>query len=98
LSEDPIGFASGDFNWYRYVGNSPVNRIDPLGLRGGTTQPPPPPPFDPPRPRQNCQVLFTICINKCFKSPICKAPKVGKAICAVGCLSLWIACRLGGGE
>jgi RHS repeat-associated protein len=32
LSEYPKGFASGDFNWYRYVGNSPVNWIDPLGL------------------------------------------------------------------
>jgi uncharacterized protein RhaS with RHS repeats len=31
LSEDPIGFASGDFNWYRYVGNGPVNAIDPSG-------------------------------------------------------------------
>jgi len=31
ISEDPIGFMSGDFNWYRYVGNSPVNWIDPSG-------------------------------------------------------------------
>jgi uncharacterized protein RhaS with RHS repeats len=31
LSEDPIGFASGDFNWYRYVFNSPVNITDPNG-------------------------------------------------------------------
>ena len=32
ISQDPIGFASGDFNWYRYVGNSPVNLVDPKGL------------------------------------------------------------------
>ncbi len=32
LSEDPIEFLSGDFNFYRYVGNDPVNFIDPLGL------------------------------------------------------------------
>jgi len=32
LSEDPIGFASSDFNFYRYVGNSAVNLIDPTGL------------------------------------------------------------------
>ena len=32
ISEDPIGFASGDFNWYRYVMNSPVNLVDPWGL------------------------------------------------------------------
>jgi len=31
LSQDPIGFASGDFNFYRYVGNSPGNFVDPSG-------------------------------------------------------------------
>jgi RHS repeat-associated protein len=32
ISEDPIGFNGGDANLYRYVGNSPINRIDPSGL------------------------------------------------------------------
>lgn len=32
LSEDPAGFDAGDANLYRYVGNRPVNRTDPLGL------------------------------------------------------------------
>lgn len=32
ISEDPIGFSSGDVNFYAYVGNSPTNFIDPLGL------------------------------------------------------------------
>jgi len=32
LSEDPIGFARGDGNLYRYVANDPVNLIDPFGL------------------------------------------------------------------
>ncbi len=31
VSEDPIGFAGRDFNLYRYVGNSPVMFLDPLG-------------------------------------------------------------------
>ena len=31
LSQDPIGFASGDFNFYRYVGNSPTYFRDPSG-------------------------------------------------------------------
>ena len=31
-SEDRIGFASGDANLYRYVRNSPTNRVDPKGL------------------------------------------------------------------
>ncbi len=32
LSEDPIGFAGGDSNLYRYVGNSPTNATDPSGF------------------------------------------------------------------
>ena len=30
---DPIGFEAGDTNLYRYVGNGPVNGVDPSGLR-----------------------------------------------------------------
>ncbi len=32
-SQDPIGFAAGDMNLYRYVGNSSPNFVDPSGLR-----------------------------------------------------------------
>ncbi len=32
LSQDPIGFAAGDSNLYRYVGNSPLLFVDPFGL------------------------------------------------------------------
>jgi hypothetical protein len=32
LSPDPIGFAAGDANLYRYVGNTPTNLTDPSGL------------------------------------------------------------------
>ena len=32
LSQDPIGFAAGDANLYRYVGNQVTNAIDPSGL------------------------------------------------------------------
>ena len=31
ISEDPIGFAGGDINLYGYVGNNPLNFIDPYG-------------------------------------------------------------------
>jgi hypothetical protein len=32
ISKDPIGLAGGDVNFYAYVQNNPVNRIDPSGL------------------------------------------------------------------
>ena len=32
ISEDPIGFASGDMSFYVYAGNNPVNANDPSGL------------------------------------------------------------------
>ncbi|HMO83331.1 MAG TPA: RHS repeat-associated core domain-containing protein [Lacipirellulaceae bacterium] len=32
MSEDPIGFAGGDANLYRYVVNQPINLKDPSGL------------------------------------------------------------------
>ena len=31
LSQDPIGFAAGDMNLYRYVGNATPNAVDPSG-------------------------------------------------------------------
>jgi len=37
ISEDPIGFGGGDVNLYAYVGNNPVNFVDPLGLTAGDT-------------------------------------------------------------
>jgi RHS repeat-associated protein len=46
LSEDPIGPAGG-INQYTYVGNDPVNGLDPLGLDHEPCEPPPPPPPPP---------------------------------------------------
>jgi len=34
LSQDPIGFAAGDANLYRYAGNGPTTKTDPSGLFG----------------------------------------------------------------
>ncbi|QDV47420.1 Putative deoxyribonuclease RhsC [Stieleria neptunia] len=36
ISQDPIGFAAGDANLYRYVGNGPGNSVDPNGLEEQT--------------------------------------------------------------
>jgi RHS repeat-associated protein len=51
ISEDPIGLAGDDVNFFSYVGNDPVNYIDPDGLKGlpretppGWWYMPPPPP------------------------------------------------------
>jgi RHS repeat-associated protein len=33
ISMDPMGFAAGDANLYRYVGNAPTNATDPSGLK-----------------------------------------------------------------
>ena len=37
ISKDPIEFMAGDFNFYRYVGNDPVNYTDPSGLEADCT-------------------------------------------------------------
>ena len=33
IERDPIGFAARDNNWYRMVGNAPLQNTDPLGLQ-----------------------------------------------------------------
>jgi RHS repeat-associated protein len=55
ISEDPISFAGGDSNLYRYVFNSPIGYSDPSGLSTQTLVRPPlaplpiaPPPLAPP--------------------------------------------------
>lgn len=32
ISEDPMGFGGGQLNFYAYVGNDPLSRIDPYGM------------------------------------------------------------------
>jgi RHS repeat-associated protein len=57
VSEDPTGFEAGDTNLYRYVGDNPINHVDPSGTQdfggggSGTTSQQnyfqPTPPMDP---------------------------------------------------
>lgn len=35
MSEDPLGFDSGESNFYAYVSNDPIATNDPMGLQGG---------------------------------------------------------------
>lgn len=35
ISEDPLEFAGGDADLYAYIGNAPVDYVDPFGLRRG---------------------------------------------------------------
>jgi hypothetical protein len=39
ISQNPIGFAAGDANLYRYVGNGPTNATDPSGLKESKGKP-----------------------------------------------------------
>jgi len=38
INEDPSGFKGGDTNLFRYVGNDPLNQVDPSGLTGKYVQ------------------------------------------------------------
>jgi RHS repeat-associated protein len=38
INEDPSGFKGGDANLFRYVGNDPLNQVDPSGLTGKYAQ------------------------------------------------------------
>jgi RHS repeat-associated protein len=42
---DPILFAGGDANLYRYVGDDPINRVDPSGLTPNSSPPSPQQPW-----------------------------------------------------
>ncbi len=46
LSEDPLSFAAGDVNVYRYIGNDVINMRDPSGLCEVPDEPDGPPPSD----------------------------------------------------
>ena len=57
---DPLGFAAGDANLYRYVGNDPTNEVDPTGLQGSlidTTKYPNPVSFTLSNPQQTMVLI-----------------------------------------
>jgi RHS repeat-associated protein len=44
MTQDPIGFAGGDQNLFRYVGANPTSRVDPSGMAPCSPSPQPPSP------------------------------------------------------
>jgi hypothetical protein len=75
ISEDPIGLAGG-INQYSYVGNNPLNWVNPMGLAKGdwwdprTYLPEPPPPGPP---GSGCGDAKTDCIVPDLYPEACKA-------------------------
>jgi len=79
ISEDPIEFFGGDFNLYGYVGNSPIDTVDPWGLMahgtmggsfppGGGCRKDPCPPKPKPKPKpepKNDEELIKQFTQKC---------------------------------
>src|SRR5262249_9199318 len=69
-SQDPLGFAAGDGNLYRYVGNGPTNATDPTGLH--YAGPNAPPPLSVWQERDKSTALQTIFnkLQRCFRPTI----------------------------
>ncbi len=86
-----------DFNLYLYVRGTPLLYRDPLGLastpqKGTPTIPPPkgPPPDAPPPPGFGCGGAFRICTAFCIQR--CPGGLLGKGLCEIGCVALYITC------
>jgi RHS repeat-associated protein len=60
VTKDPIGFDGGDYNLFVYVGNNPVNFVDPMGLYN---------PFGANPQKPGCDFFpdFNKCATKCCK-------------------------------
>jgi len=88
-STDPMGFAAGDPNLYRFVGNRPSDMIDPMGLQVPMAANPKPasPPLTSPYPRQSFPGPSYIGTQ--FPKPVFPTTPFGNSnIGAMGCIGL----------
>jgi RHS repeat-associated protein len=60
ISQDPLGFAAGDTNLYRYCGNDPTSETDPTGLASSGQGP------CGPSCQCGCQSGQPICLTTCY--------------------------------
>jgi RHS repeat-associated protein len=73
ISEDPIGFLSGEVNLYTYTGNNPTLYSDPFGLERLSTithtwPPVPYRPQTPNRPNTCCNKTWSECWGQCIEN------------------------------
>ena len=109
ISEDPIGWASGQTNNFTYVGGNPLSKNDPLGLAetcGGTDcanppfdpspngpTPAPAPTKPPQQPNSRCHPLIKWCFGGCT----CADTSTNLVACYACCKTVPGFLRSGGG-
>jgi RHS repeat-associated protein len=95
VESDPVGIEQGENHLFVYVGNNPVNFVDPMGLQHIPTIPPPErPPMPTPKPGEFCKKFFERCMRFCNKCPPAHPLlRVARRTCIAGCFTAWLICE-----